>query len=116
MTITIPIHTISEANNRDHWRVRKVRKDAQQLAVAAALSGKQRPAPPFAVTLTRIGKRKLDGDNLQSAFKGIRDQIAKWLKVDDGDEAKVSWWYGQEVGKGYAIRVEIGSVKCRTIT
>jgi hypothetical protein len=63
---------------------------------------------PFVVTLTRIAPRKLDSDNLNSAFKAMRDGIADWLCVDDGHES-VTWVYAQRKGrKGeYAAEVAI---------
>lgn len=36
----------------------------------------------------------LDDDNLQGAFKGLRDAIASWLGVDDGNPA-IKWEYDQ---------------------
>lgn len=65
-------------------------------------------ALPCTVTLTRIAPRDLDGDNLQSSLKAIRDGVADFLKVDDRD-SRVTWAYAQERGapKFYGVRVEI---------
>lgn len=69
-------------------------------------------ALPVTVTLTRIAPRALDGDNLQNAFKAIRDGIADRLGVDDRD-SRVTWQYGQERGqpRQYAVRIKIEPVR-----
>lgn len=107
-----PIKTISEANSRDHWAVRRRRKEDQQSQMMIALMNNlhgRKIKFPCVVKLTRIGPNKLDGDNLQSAFKGIRDVIAKKLGVDDGDDEKVKWEYDQMPVRirDYAVRVSI---------
>ena len=49
------------------------------------------------VTLTRICRGQgLDTDNLQSALKATRDQVAAWLGLDDGPRSPVRWAYHQE--------------------
>ncbi len=70
-------------------------------AIAATTRGE-----PLVCTLTRIG-RKLDDDNLASAFKAVRDQVAAELGVDDGSDA-VAWRYAQERGPA-GIRIEIAN-------
>lgn len=109
-----PIKTVSEANGREHWAVKNARKLNQQTAVMVwmgnALKGRQ-IALPCVVKITRIGPRKLDSDNLLSSMKGIRDEIARILKVDDGDESKVRFDYDQmPVGiRDYGVKVKIVS-------
>lgn len=105
------IKTVSEANSRDHWAVKMRRKEGQQEAMMVALLNNlhgKKIEFPCAVKLTRVGPNKLDGDNLQSAFKGIRDVIARKLGVDDGDE-KVQWEYAQMPVRirEYAVKVSI---------
>jgi hypothetical protein len=60
------------------------------------------------VTITRIGQRNLDTDNLAGSQKGPRDSIARWLGIDDASPM-VEWRYAQERGpaKTYAVRIEI---------
>ncbi len=106
------LKTVSELNQREHWAVKNRRKKDQQESVAIAmlnaLRGK-RIALPCVVKLTRIGPRRLDeGDNLSSAFKGIRDQIARQLGTDDGGD-QVEFQYAQmPIGsRDYSIKVEI---------
>ena len=61
---------------------------------------------PCTVTITRLGPRKLDSDNLATSAKGLRDGIADKLGVDDGDE-RITWCYAQEKSKTYGVRIEI---------
>lgn len=69
-----------------------------------------RPALPCVVTITRLANSNgLDSDNLLSSAKGIRDQIAAWLGVDDRDP-RVTWEYAQERAKEYGVRVEVRCV------
>lgn len=47
------------------------------------------------VTLTRLGLRKLDSDNLQGAMKVVRDGVADGLGTAD-NAPWIEWVYGQE--------------------
>jgi len=61
----------------------------------------------FVVTLVRIGAgSRMDGDNLQRALKGVRDETASVLGVDDGD-ARLTWIYQRRRGKSKEYAVEI---------
>ena len=66
------------------------------------------PAPPCTIVLTRVAPRALDGDNLQSGFKAVRDGVADWLGVDDGSRL-VEWEYRQRAGgvKQYSVEIEV---------
>lgn len=116
MILVLPMKLPSVANQRIHWATKARQVKAQRQAVAFAwfevpdrftwaarfkafLSG-----PGIEVTLTRQGPRALDSDNLASAFKAIRDEVAARLGVNDNDP-RVTWSYGQ--GKGPA-KVVIG--------
>lgn len=105
---TIPIRTVSALNAREYWRARAKRVKAERSATAWMLTAHKPPELPVTVTLTRVGPTNgLDeGDNLNSAFKGVRDQIAQWLGVDDRS-ALVTWKYGQRRGKDWAVEVAI---------
>ena len=60
--------------------------------------------------LVRCSPRKLDDDNLASAFKAIRDEVAKQLGVDDGGD-RVEWVYRQNVATLHAwVVVTIAAV------
>lgn len=100
--VEIPIRAYSLANERVHWTKRAKRaKDHRMAAHMAARAYRL----PVVVILTRIGKRKLDGDNLQGSLKSIRDGVADRLGIDDADSL-VRWEYAQEIGKDYAVRIE----------
>lgn len=105
-SVTTPLRIESVANKREHWSVkyRRTKRDRQAMMVVIP-----RGLPvPCEVTITRIAPRRLDGDNLQSGCKAIRDAIAERLGVDDADP-RVIWNYAQEKGKPkeYAVRIEI---------
>ena len=61
---------------------------------------------PIAVSMTRIAPRALDDDNLQTAFKSVRDGVADALGIDDRDP-RVAWRYAQEKGKPPHMRIGI---------
>lgn len=112
--ITLPIRTVSEANSSQHWRFKNARKKAQQQEVRVEMQNRlrgQKIALPCRVTLTRVGCHALDKDNLANSFKGIQDEVARVLGVDDGDESKVSWFYEQHVigRRQYSVKIAITS-------
>ena len=108
MTLLLPLRLPSAANLRENWRVRHRRVKAQRQLVAVYIGGKPAPALPVVVTLTRVAPRALDSDNLQSAFKGIRDEVAKWLGFPDNDP-RIRWDYAQRKGGvgEYAVVVTV---------
>lgn len=103
----------SVANMRLHWAAKAKLFKAQRRAVWASLmsvDGREElwglgTGRCLRVTLTRVSPRKLDDDNLQAAFKAVRDEVARWLGIDDGDP-RVDWWYAQEKGISH-VRIEI---------
>jgi hypothetical protein len=101
LRLELPIRTVSEANLREAWYVRMRRKQAQQRVVALHLGPLGRPEPPLVITLTRVATRQLDTDNLAGAHKHVRDAVALWLGLDDGDP-RLTWRYAQERVNGRA--------------
>jgi len=121
--ITIPIRLVNETNQREHWAVKAKRSKQQRYAAAAYLRTSSTgylapkiPSFPCVITITRIGKRKMDSDNLAISAKHIRDGIADFLKVNDGDESKVKWEYAQELRDYYAVKIEIRGMIPATVT
>lgn len=127
-TIDIPLAKPlpSVANLREHWAVKAKRTAAQRelahlhlLASGAAFLREWRiisgnPAARLAVTFTRINPRELDDDNLRSAFKAVRDTVAKACGIDDRSK-RYEWTYQQERGApGYRIRLEILTTEVHT--
>lgn len=91
------IKTVSEANQREHWAAKSKRKKQQQRDFS--ILWRQRKGcniePPSVVTFTRHACRVMDSDNLAGAFKHIRDQLAREIGIDDGDE-RVHYRYDQK--------------------
>lgn len=109
LKVVLPIKIVSVSNLREHYMVRAKRSKVHRHTAATMLraAGKP-PAPPVSVTLTRIGARTLDTDNLSSGCKAARDGIADWLGLDDGDE-RITWRYGQQKGAAgeFGLIVEV---------
>ncbi len=110
--VTIPERLKSRGNGRVHQmaRARAAKKHVSLGGfIAAKLHAEMRQVSLVAerrrILFVRIAPRKLDTDNNVDAFKSIRDGIARWFEVDDGDEERWQWEYAQEKGP-YAIRVE----------
>ena len=94
---------VSELNKKghEHWRDSKDRHDAQKLATGAALRSmpidnrvaahdELHKAGVVLVRMTILSIHPLDDDNQMSAVKYFRDEIARWLEVDDKDP-RVKW-------------------------
>jgi hypothetical protein len=104
ISFVIPIKAASTANLREHWSAKARRAKAHRNA--ARLKCPAWPGPALVrVTLTRIGIRELDGDNLQGALKAVRDGVADRLRIDDGSPL-IRFVYAQEKGEP-GVRVEI---------
>lgn len=112
LTWSLPIYTVSEANCHEHWSKKKKRHDLQKrwILVYFRQDGKKLSLP-IHVKLTRIGKKKLDSDNLPVSMKWIRDAIAENLlpglaagRADDDE--RITWEYDQVQGFEYGVNVE----------
>ncbi len=113
----VPIKTVSEANERGgHWKPAWARGKRQKEELIEWFSGPRRKdidqvRPDPHINLIRVSPRKLDSDNLISAFKAVRDQLAALIKPgyapgradDDGD---ITWSYDQQAGKPQGIIIE----------
>jgi len=119
--ITIPVRTVSEANMSEHWRARYRRSQSQKAAVKAIFCARDLDGEielPCIVTLTRVGKRRMDTDNLASSLKYVRDAVAEMIITDrpglatgwhDGDP-RITWKYEQRVGENYAVELDLRTV------
>jgi predicted Fe-S protein YdhL (DUF1289 family) len=86
------------AHMAEHWRTRLHRRAKERSATAKAFEGRGLPeGPPFVVKITRVGSRRIDSDNLAFSAKTVRDEIAAWLGVNDGNERAVTWEYRQRI-------------------
>lgn len=109
--ITVPIRTVAGLNAREHWQTRSRRVRKEREATAWMLRSAPRPDVPCTVVLTRVAPSSgVDDDNLAGALKGVRDEVAKWLGVDDRKRQVVRYRYGQCRGaKGeWGVRIEFG--------
>ena len=107
--ILIPIRTRG-SNAREHWQQRHRRVKAERRMTIFALLGEEGPSIPCTVVLTRLSSGTLDDDNLTHALKGVRDEIAAWLGVDDRHVDQVRYEYRQrKVPRGqYGVEVTFG--------
>lgn len=111
ISLTLPIRTVSEANMREHWSAKANRARLQRQFTKVSLGPHFRKimiTGAFTITLTRVGVRPLDDDNLARSFKAIRDGVADALGIDDGS-ALLTWKYDQMRGrpKEYAVKIQI---------
>jgi hypothetical protein len=109
--VTIPVHTEcfvngSQGTSRSANFAAARAKQKQRAAVAAHLFG---IGVSFrGVTLVRLAPSKgLDTGNLWNALKGVQDEIAAHLGLDDGPQSPASWDVGQERAEAYGVRVEL---------
>ena len=113
----LPIETVSESNQSEHWAKKHARHKLQRLKIGIFWHSIGSITLPCTIRLTRISPRLLDDDNLVSAFKHIRDCIAdnifpeatlgKRKRTDihctlygraDADH-RIKWEYAQEKGR-----------------
>ncbi len=101
MLVQIPMRLVSEANSSEHYTVKSKRHRQQKFLVFSHLFHHPIPNLPISVTLTRHSPRTLDSDNLQFAFKYVRDAVSEHVtgcKVAgraDNDE-RIKWTYEQK--------------------
>lgn len=114
VSVSLPIHTVSESNSRGHWSKRAKRARQQRSTVALVLRVHLRSsniALPVSALLTRVAPSTgLDDDNLRAALKAVRDGVADALGLDDRDPS-VTWLYSQRRGapKQYAVEISISN-------
>lgn len=109
----IHLQTVSEANSSEHWTIKKKRHDIQKQSIwYHFLKHKPKINLPCHIKLIRLGRRKLDSDNLPTSMKWIRDAIADSLipglqpgRADD--DSRLSWEYDQESSKENGVCVII---------
>lgn len=118
--VTIPIRTTTGQNAREHWaaRAKRVKRERKltglsllhqvhwerKTALLRVLAG----AGVVSVHLERVSPRRADDDNVVGSMKAVRDEIAAWLGIDDGDP-RIAWSYSQSLGT-FAVRVTIRDV------
>lgn len=93
-------------NARAHWSQTARKRAKERAVIDAALAHVNRTEGPWRITISRIGPRRMDDDNVTASAKGVRDAVARWLGIDDGDE-RATWITRAEVARGYAVRVQV---------
>lgn len=107
LRVEAPIQLGRGLNDRLHHMQRHRKTKQEQDAVAWILHGKDKPAIPCTVLITRIAPSSgLDDDNLAGACKGARDAFAKWIRVDDKHRDQVRYEYAHERGP-WGLRIEV---------
>jgi len=114
MVIDIPIRTISGANAREHWARRKDRVERERCATWAywhKAPNVERCAvrkwPGWRISIVRRSPGKfLDSDNLPTATKSVRDELARLLGVDEGSP-RYEWVYRQVRSPIWSVLVVI---------
>lgn len=112
MKITLPGMRLRSLNEllRQYpkTRRRQSRKEKNDVGLMLlARVGLARPKPPLVVSLTRVGPVQLDADNAVASFKWVRDEVSRYLKIDDASPL-IEWRYAQRVGE-YAVEIDIQS-------
>lgn len=108
--IVLPLYLPSLANMRGHWRKREELTQYHRPATRAALNGVVKPTLPVKVTFTRLGPILLDDDNAQISCKRVRDEVAAWLGVDDGNRQMFRCEYAQEKCDSFGVKIRIEMV------
>lgn len=80
------------------WRWAEAKKERKNMGIEIRDSKKRPPLkfidPPYEITLFRIAPGKgFDEDNLQGAFKHVRDGITDGLGYSDDDHPDLHWDY-----------------------
>jgi hypothetical protein len=113
-----PMHLKAEPNERGlRWQVKaarvsehrkqtKIRLLANGIrAQLVAKHGQLQPDERYVVAFVRVASRRLDDDNLQGAFKAIRDEVAAYLGVNDGDRQRIRFEYADAKGRPSAVQI-----------
>lgn len=110
-SIQFPMHTASENKYRRQHAMVSAQKTKKQRA-DVRLFLRQLPAPKlhvngapntFTVRLIRIAVGELDFVNLCGALKGVQDEVAAWIGLDDRDP-RIDWDFLQHPCKGSGKR------------
>lgn len=110
LCVAFAIQCRNTRNLRDDPWTQNRRAKTEKEITTVHLAGKDLPALPAVVTLTRFGPKRMDDDGNVASLKHVQDAIAALYGVDDGSDLYL-WRYAQEApGHAYAVKVEIQSV------
>jgi len=65
--------------------------------------------PIVQVCILCIRQKRLDDDNLANGCKSLRDAIAAWIGIDDGD-LRIAWEYRQIISKPVGTIVIVSEI------
>lgn len=112
--MTLPIRTVSEANNFDHWTIKAKRHKMQKGWIVMALAAnKKHVTLPCKITITRVASRMLDQhDNLPMSLKFCIDALCEELtgikqagQADNDERIKIE--FKQEKSSTHGVKVLI---------
>lgn len=104
MKVFVPVPAVSEANRSgEHWTKKKRRHDTQKEHTFAAIRVRPLAERLWTSTLrawtvrfvVHYSGRPMDSDNLAGSVKYYRDEVARFLGVDDGDVDRVQFSVSQ---------------------
>jgi hypothetical protein len=100
---------VAGLNAREHRMVRASRTKRERHAAHWMMLDAKRPPLPVVVRLVRIAPRAFDDDNLQGAFKAVRDGVADAYGIADNNRSLIRFEYDQERGapNTYSVRIEV---------
>lgn len=138
--LLIPVKTQTESNSYGMPFARANRAKNQRLATWAVMNSDRlrlmdlRGWPSWSITLTRLSPGTLDKeDNLPSAMKHVRDEIAKELRVgrfvtfkkgpkkgktefrEEDSDPRFRWHYSQRRTQDYGVEVRFEMGAPRTL-
>jgi hypothetical protein len=112
IVVVAPLFIQSAANLREHHMAKARRVARERADVLKVLPHEWREllrltveTNGLVITMTRLAPKYTDDDNLVSGFKGTRDSVAEYLRIDDGDE-RIGWRCCQRNSKEYGAEIE----------
>ena len=100
------LRLVNDNNQREHWAVAYRRASKERRAIAEALAGVPAPALPVRVEIIRTGPRHMDDDGATISAKHVRDELARWCGVDDGDDERFVCTVVRAAGR-YAVHIRV---------
>jgi len=114
MTLIIPLRVGAGLNSREHpmARHRRVKKERATVALFVKVPltsiAQSNLGKAFDVELTRVSPGNPDDDQVVGSLKAVRDEVAKWLGVDDGSRLVKFRYEHKKRGKGvYAVEIRV---------
>ncbi len=94
---TLHIRVRAKGNNRRGWRAlwNEAMRQREMARDALAYNNEVPDCEEYTIHLIRRSFGKMDDDNLRDCLKAVRDGVADWLGIDDGDP-RLNFVYSQE--------------------